>query len=156
MRWIGYWRNESLKDFPHPKDLVNPGWLDEEELVLLVEYLKSGKTFIQWKGLSYCRFQCGISVSKMGSKCKTDGDWVWPEGLFHYVQEHDVMLPEEFVSHCRERSWQLKERLTETWLGWEPEPFPEPGKNDRPEKRGKYWIEWAQEATRQLAENKPA
>ena len=31
----------------------------------------------------------------------TDGTYVWPEGLAHYVTEHNVRLPEGFVSHAR-------------------------------------------------------
>ncbi|MBK8867402.1 MAG: hypothetical protein V9G15_13025 [Dermatophilaceae bacterium] len=27
--------------------------------------------------------------------------FVWPEGLAHYVQDHDVRLPEWFVTHVR-------------------------------------------------------
>jgi hypothetical protein len=29
----------------------------------------------------------------------TDGVYCWPEGLAHYVKEHDVRLPDEFVTH---------------------------------------------------------
>ena len=35
----------------------------------------------------------------MGSWDLTDGTWVWPQGLSHYVEVHGVVLPEEFVSH---------------------------------------------------------
>lgn len=30
----------------------------------------------------------------------SDGTWLWPEGLSHYVREHGVVLPEEFVVHA--------------------------------------------------------
>jgi hypothetical protein len=31
----------------------------------------------------------------------TDGVYCWPEGLAHYINEHDVRLPAEFVAHVR-------------------------------------------------------
>jgi hypothetical protein len=33
----------------------------------------------------------------MGNSDLTDGTWVWPQGLVHYVDEHGLGLPEEFV-----------------------------------------------------------
>lgn len=48
-------------------------------------------------GLSECRF-CGEHV---GSLEFTDGVYVWPEGLAHYIQEHSVRLPAAVVDHVR-------------------------------------------------------
>jgi hypothetical protein len=53
--------------------------------------------FVNARGLSPCRL-CG---QLNGSAEYTDGTYVWPEGLAHYVMEHDVRLPDEFVSHVR-------------------------------------------------------
>jgi hypothetical protein len=36
----------------------------------------------------------------MGSRELTDGLWIWPEGLSHYVRAHGIILPEEFVAHA--------------------------------------------------------
>jgi len=36
----------------------------------------------------------------MGSWDLTDGIWVWPEGLAHYVDAHNVGLPHEFTEHA--------------------------------------------------------
>src|SRR5262245_41277400 len=50
------------------------------------------------RGLSWCRFRCGVANQEMGCREFTDGEWVWPEGLTHYVRAHSVLLPEEFIS----------------------------------------------------------
>jgi len=39
----------------------------------------------------------------MGCGDITDGVWVWPEGLGHYVGVHGVRLGEEFVKDVVER-----------------------------------------------------
>jgi len=35
----------------------------------------------------------------MGELEMSDGIYVWPDGLAHYIEEHNVRLPEEFVAH---------------------------------------------------------
>lgn len=37
---------------------------------------------------------------------RTDGVYVWPSGLVHYVRDHDVRLPECFVEHIRRQSYE--------------------------------------------------
>jgi hypothetical protein len=33
----------------------------------------------------------------LGSVEYSDGRFIWPEGLAHYVEEHQARLPDEFV-----------------------------------------------------------
>jgi hypothetical protein len=92
---IGYWIT-SLNDdslFP-PQEFVKRSLGAD-----VATYLSSGQTYEQYRGCSWCRFQCGISAREMGSRDLTDGTWVWPEGLAHYVESHDVNLPSRFVDH---------------------------------------------------------
>src|SRR5690606_27873281 len=41
----------------------------------------------------------GVGGVEMGNCELTDGHWLWPSGLAHYVAHHDVALPDEFMSH---------------------------------------------------------
>ena len=43
----------------------------------------------------------------MGSRDLTDGVWVWPEGLAHYVRDHGVVLPTSFIEHAARSAWQI-------------------------------------------------
>lgn len=112
VRAVGYWRStlgpgKGLVDrFPHPADLVTPGWLSDER-DRIISYLRAGRTFAEWRGFSYCRFGCGAESRALGSRCLTDGEWVWPEGLAHYVESHEVRLPQEFVDAMRRNCWQI-------------------------------------------------
>jgi predicted component of type VI protein secretion system len=59
---------------------------------------------------------CGKRL--LGSADLTDGDWLWPEGLAHYIDSHSVCLPDEFVETMRSRCWQVPETLqAETLAG---------------------------------------
>jgi len=95
---VGYWESEQEPQFPHPKIMEG---LYEDKVVQksIVDYLNLGLEYVRWRGLSWCRFKCGIETTKMGSRDLTDGYWIWPEGLSHYVAEHNVILPGEFINH---------------------------------------------------------
>ena len=92
---VGYWRQrEGAPDPPWNKDstLALP-WPEENSLRLppetvhkVVLYLTRGKEHAAWMGMSRCR----ICNKSNGSRCLTDGEFVWPEGYAHYITEHHV------------------------------------------------------------------
>lgn len=89
--WVGYWASEREPALPSPE--VVEWHPDLRELV--VDFLKAGEVRHRWRGFSTCRI-CGASN---GTTCLTDGVFMWPEGLAHYVEEHDVGIPREFLNH---------------------------------------------------------
>jgi hypothetical protein len=112
---VGFWiRDLRDESYPAPQELV--GVLPEEQRRSLTHYLASGATFEQYFGYAWCRFVCGESTqsgalglkdgpatrmdTRLGTRDLTDGTWVWPEGLAHYVREHGIVLPEEFMEHA--------------------------------------------------------
>jgi hypothetical protein len=86
----------SLRDdeLPAPQELVGP----DSRLNIVADYLDGGVICERYRGVSWCRFDCG--ESQMGSCDLTDGVWLWPEGLSHYLRIHSVRLPEVFVAHA--------------------------------------------------------
>jgi hypothetical protein len=99
MHLIGYWASAYHDDdFCVPQEIV--GHLSEEVRTRVADYLDSGELNDVFLGLSWCRFRCGISHEQIGSAELTDGLWGWPEGLSHYVREHEIILPSDFVNHA--------------------------------------------------------
>lgn len=94
---IGYWYSKYQPDLPHPQDFVQEDW-DHNVRDMVIRYLESGKVLYQWRGYSGCRF-CQESN---GTKCLTDGTYVWPEGFAHYLLEHGVKPPRGFIYHIIE------------------------------------------------------
>lgn len=96
MQLIGYWIESLLDDryFP-PQELV--GELPTETKERVIAYLDQGSVFEVYRGSSWCRFGC--NHQPMGNAELTDGKWVWPTGLSHYVRDHGVMLPDRFLRH---------------------------------------------------------
>jgi hypothetical protein len=95
LRLIGYWRSTDHPEYPDPRDLVDAGW-DHEVRNVVGAYLVSGTISKAYMGYSPCRI-CG---ENNGAVEYTDGVFAWPEGLAHYVDEHEVRLPQEFVDHA--------------------------------------------------------
>ena len=68
--------------------------------VLLFQYLESGTFVRRSRGFSTCRI-CG---EPNGSKEYTDGTFLWPEGLAHYVHNHSVRLPACVIDHIVQKA----------------------------------------------------
>ena len=105
LKAIGFWKSGEESKFIHPEQLV--GHYQCKERNKLLNYLDSGVIFEGWFGYSYCRFDCGICDTNMGSCDLTDGVWLWPQGLSHYVRDHDIVLPSEFMKHVKRNHWKI-------------------------------------------------
>jgi hypothetical protein len=104
LRVIGHWRNDEHPELPDPVDLVDADW-DRREKSHVYWYVSGGTHGRAYMGYSTCRI-CGV---QNGAGELSDGTYVWPEGLAHYLQEHDVRLPNEFVRHALQRSREIEE-----------------------------------------------
>lgn len=104
LRRLGYWQDEMSPEWPDPSDFIDPTWQgDERESVS--SYLSQATVLFAALGASQCRI-CG---RPNGTLDLTDGVYLWPEGLAHYVDEHAVRLPNEFVTHVLRRLSELTE-----------------------------------------------
>jgi hypothetical protein len=96
---VGYWAGAyEGDDLCLPQEIV--GSLPDDVRARVADYLDSGDLHESYRGYSWCRFDCGIPCEEMGSAERTDGVWAWPEGLSHYVREHGVILPDDFIAHA--------------------------------------------------------
>jgi hypothetical protein len=86
---IGYWRSTEDPEWPEPSHFIDPTH-DGEEARAVASYLASGTVYRASAGFSPCRI-CG---KNNGAVEYTDGTFVWPEGLAHYVRDHLVRLPD--------------------------------------------------------------
>jgi hypothetical protein len=109
LRLIGYWRDEDGPDedepqWPDPAAMIDDT-MPAQTRDLVVDYLETGRS-MPWACAGFSR--CRICGKPNGTGELTDGIFVWPEGLAHYVAEHSVRLPDEFIS------------LVEAWAEYRP------------------------------------
>jgi hypothetical protein len=108
---IGYWSGHGSGGWPDPRSFIDLSW-DERERADVRDYLTRGFVAAAFMGRSLCRL-CGAEA---GSLELSDGAFVWPEGLAHYVSIHSVRLPERFVEHVLEMTGRLQQAdVDEDW-----------------------------------------
>lgn len=89
---VGFWYSKREPELPKPiVDYYSP-----KLKAKVLDYLKGGRVFAGYRGFSCCRV-CDLNTN--GSKDLTDDKYIWPEGLAHYIEEHDTQLPDEFIEH---------------------------------------------------------
>lgn len=94
---IGYWHSEQELGLPDPGEFIDENW-DKTERQTVIDYLKKGETIAEYRGFSWCRFGCW---GGFGTSDRTDGTYIYPEGLVHYVEAHHVRLPDDFIKHIK-------------------------------------------------------
>ena len=95
---IGYWKSELEPNLPYPSEFQDENW-NQEEKEMILNHLNNGILAIKYRGVSWCRFNC--DEINMGTKCLTDGKYIFPEKLTHYIEFHNVRLPKKFVEHVK-------------------------------------------------------
>lgn len=104
-----------------------------EDRLRLARYLDAGVVYEMYLGYSWCRFDCGIDQTRLGTKELSDSRWVWPEGLSHYVREHGVLLPADFIQEALARTTPVIE-------GWAEANGPFSDHKERTDEE--YWQTW--------------
>lgn len=148
LQLIGFWEeSEDSPQWPDPKDLVTDTPLTHRERV--VAYLRSGVVVAEWLGYSHCRFEGGPSDRVMGCRDLSDGYWLWPEGLWVYIDQFNVKLPNDFLEHVKANDYRVPEGLDRAdlskrrrddsfWMQWASQAVP---KVERPTRRSAYALQ---------------
>jgi len=113
LREVGFWcprgsPSSLVSDRPDPRALVDAAWARSADAAVVVRYLRARARFVEGfeMGLAPCRFAADAAAGcarapprELGCASLTDGVFVWPEGLPHYLRRHDVRPDDDFVAH---------------------------------------------------------
>lgn len=110
---VGYYASDSPErraaGLPNPKH--SAAGLTPDQTKAVVGYLRSGEGLVHAgkREDSVC-YICGLALpdkehkatagGKVVSAHQTDGAFLWPAGLAHYVEKHDVELPHEIIERA--------------------------------------------------------
>ena len=97
---VGFWNNrrDEYPEFPMPEP--NNSNYDKAKMIEYLSYPYSA-VVIKYRGVSHCR----VCNAIIGSRTLSDGVYMYPEGLKHYVEEHEVELPSHFVNHVESNGY---------------------------------------------------
>lgn len=148
---VGFWADprDAEDQRPHPARLVDEEWGETVAARAVALYALSGFLESFELGYSFCRLGCGSGGDggekhgksgdgssaapgggaaasgpadrSMGCCTLTDGKYVWPEGLAHYVLEHAVRPPEDFIARALRNLRALRAAQAGGRLLWEVE-----------------------------------
>ncbi|GHH46479.1 SseB family protein [Lentzea cavernae] len=74
------------------------------EKYLLLQYLESAPVVLSSRGSANDLFSGAERVVPLAFR--TDGRWVWPEGVAHYLREHDIPPSMALVDHIRQHRYE--------------------------------------------------
>lgn len=113
---IGYWQSVYETDYPDPAWFTDANW-DPNIRQQVIQHLQQGRRMpYTYMGQAFCRFHCdGPHAGRLGSMEFTDGRYVWPEGLAHYLEAHHLRLPAEVVDHMLQDTEDLYEPLPHSY-----------------------------------------
>ncbi len=91
-------------DGPSLEELAGAG--NAADTDMLVAYLRDGAALIVSPGL-VSDVLSGDETPVCERHIVTDGVWVWPLDVAHYVEKRDVGLPLEFLEHVQRVSYKI-------------------------------------------------
>jgi len=101
--WFGVWRVEHGEtDLPSVHEFIDPSWLPADKDQMIKYLTRSPVVVATVAGYSDCLL-CSAR-SELGC-WQSDGTWLWPADLEHYVGVHGVVLPSRLVEHIRHQGY---------------------------------------------------
>jgi hypothetical protein len=94
---VGFWRGRDgdQSEYPDVRSFIDWTW-NPNERALVAAYVSNSRFRGEgYRGWSDCRI-CGRNN---GSSDFSDRVYVWPEGFVHYIRDHGVKPPSDFVAH---------------------------------------------------------
>lgn len=106
-------------------DFLSGGSYDEEMKKNIIDYLNSGKVVYSMLEAFECKFGCSGKDVILYDNLITDGTWLWPAELIHYVSEHDFEVPISFLNHMKNNEFRVRfpGELVETIRGMSVDSF---------------------------------
>lgn len=82
--------------YPDVRGFIDPTW-SRLERAAVIHYVTDPRFRGQsYRGMSTCRI---CHIWNNGSADFSDGIYIWPEGFGHYLSQHDVRPPADFIAH---------------------------------------------------------
>ena len=105
--WYGFWGEEAelFGEFD-PDDHIDEPPADKDRLV---EYLRNAPAVVE---MPTSPVNCDLCDQELDASIyRSDGEWLWPDSLEHWVREHDVILPDRLVAHIRARRYRAPVKI---------------------------------------------
>ena len=108
MKPIGYFEEYEygLKQSGSIKSLINKFVGGEDLKQKVLKYMMDGYV----SSVSPCFVYDIISDNNLligELQTLTDGTYYWPSNYIYYIENYDILVPNEFISHMKENNWKV-------------------------------------------------
>jgi|SRR6185437_7078330 len=88
-------------------EVVDRSW-NPSDLDKIVNYLRQGRVVTSTPAFDsiICPI-CEETIEQTTSSQQSDGRWIWLSSLSHYVQFHNIRLPDRMVEQIRSNDYRL-------------------------------------------------
>lgn len=94
LKAIGYWMSDVQDYLPVPK----AGIWNENDRQKAITYLDASPMALTNRAGELCH----LCNKEIGGMERTDGIYIWPSSLVHYIKDHCVTLPPYFMQHLKD------------------------------------------------------
>lgn len=103
-KWFGFWQVDAGNDahLPPLEAWIAPAWQPEDREGLL-SYIENASLVVASSDLKSPCLICGAPQNS--SDFRSDGDWLWPTDLAHYVSQHQIRIPDSMIQHIRQKAY---------------------------------------------------
>jgi hypothetical protein len=103
--WFGLWKTSEADsiDVPLFSEVIDAAW-NPPDFENILDYLKRCPVALASGMRSEKCPHCEDHLPEPGTQ-RSDGVWVWPSSLAHYVEKHRVRLPDRMIMHIRSRNY---------------------------------------------------
>lgn len=100
----GFWYSKDEPNLPKPKQMKETSeWVSKKrprKFSILLSHVEKKAICKGSKGSSICR----ICKNRNGSRTFFYKNWEWPDGLMHYIKNHNVKPSKEFIRFIKANS----------------------------------------------------
>ena len=106
-RWFGYFSQSGYvaTKLPSLDEVTDPGWTPADR-AKLCDYLKRAPVTVTSFERDHKCSLCGAEIGNPTAH-QSDGLWLWPLCLPHFVEFHSVRLPDSLVARIRGQRYRI-------------------------------------------------
>jgi len=120
-KFFGFWKASELdsEELPWVHDFTDENWNPKDKERLLAYIYNCPLVIVSGS----IRTKCLLCDDELASSdFVSDGEWLWPKDLTHYMMKHFVRLPDKFIEHIRKMNYDCP---SEIFVDWRELPWPE-------------------------------
>lgn len=106
-KWFGFWsENPGFHNTPSVYNWIDETWWKDRPKSNVLEYLNHGIVISVTTSQCDRCLLCSCIIDRSYGYL-TDGIWIWNNYLTHYIEHHNIVIPNDFYIHMRSSAFKV-------------------------------------------------